>query len=126
MMRYMLDTNICIYLINKKPEQVIKRFKACKKGEIVMSSITWAELCCGLDIHNHAHQFDELAAHISVVDFDRKAAVQFGILSQQFPNRKSSFDRMIVAHAIALGLVLVTNNPADFSLYDLSVENWTE
>jgi tRNA(fMet)-specific endonuclease VapC len=49
----------------------------------------------------------------------------FGELSQKFPNRKSSFDRMIAAHAISLGVVLLTNNVSDFDLYGMDVENWT-
>ncbi len=69
-------------------------------------------------------QFDSLLSSISVAPFDVKAAGMFGKLSQQFPNRKSSFDRMIAAHALALNATLVTNNTADFTIYDLNVENW--
>jgi tRNA(fMet)-specific endonuclease VapC len=124
MIQYMLDTNICIYLMNEQPEQVIARFKKCRKGEIVISSITWAELSCGLNTHNDESQFEDLLQEIAVMPFDIKGAALFGKLSQQFPNRKSSFDRMIAAHAMALDVVLVTNNAADFEMYGLCVENW--
>ena len=125
MIKYMLDTNICIYLMNEQPEEVIARFKVCRKGEVVISSITWAELSCGLNIHNNEAQFEEILNAIKVVPFEIKAASIFGELTQKFPNRKSSFDRMIAAHAISLGVILVTNNVSDFELYGMAIENWT-
>ena len=127
MLRYLLDTNICIYLMKEQPESVIRRFAACKPGEIGVSSITWAELCCGLDVHNSQSEMATLLSRLTAKDFDMDAAVLFGKLSQQFPARKSSFDRMIAAHALSLGATLVTNNTADFDLYvgaGLVVENW--
>jgi tRNA(fMet)-specific endonuclease VapC len=124
MMKYMLDTNICIYLMNEQPEEVIARFRKCRKGEVVISSITWAELSCGLAIYNSESQFEQFLNAIKVMPFDIKAASIFGELSQKFPNRKSSFDRMIAAHASALGVILITNNSADFELYGINVENW--
>jgi tRNA(fMet)-specific endonuclease VapC len=124
LIKYMLDTNICIYLMNHQPEVVIARFKKCRKGEVVISAVTWAELTCGLDTHQAGSAFDSLLGTIAVAPFDIKAAAMFGKLSQQFPSRKSSFDRMIAAHALALKLKLVTNNVADFSAYGLDIENW--
>ena len=111
--------------MNEQPEEVIARFKKCRKGEVVISSITWAELSCELNIHNNEAQFEGILSVIKVVPFESKAATIFGELSQKFPNRKSSFDRMIAAHAISLGVVLVTNNVSDFDLYGIDVENWT-
>lgn len=125
MIKYMLDTNICIYLMEKQPAAVIARFKQCRQGEVVMSAVTWAELSCGLDTHNHGAQFEGLLKAISVLPFDVKAATIFGQLSQQFPVRKSSFDRMIAAHALATQVTLVTNNMPDFSQYGVPLENWT-
>ena len=124
MIKYMLDTNICIYLMNEQPEEVIAKFKTCRKGEVIISAITWAELSCGLNIHNAEVQFEEILSAIKVVPFEIKAASIFGELTQKYPNRKSSFDRMIAAHAISLDVILVTNNVADFELYGMTVENW--
>jgi tRNA(fMet)-specific endonuclease VapC len=124
LIKYLLDTNICIYLMNEQPAQVIARFQQCRNGEVAISAITWAELTCGLDTHNDESQFDSLLSAIAVAPFDIKAAAMFGRLSQQFPNRKSSFDRMIAAHALALKATLVTNNVADFAIYGLAIENW--
>ncbi|MGE0106195.1 MAG: PIN domain-containing protein [Thiomonas sp.] len=90
--------------------------------------ITWAELCCGLEVHNSPPELTALSNSLVIKDFDRQAAAFFGNLSRQFPARKNSFDRMIAAHAISLGITLVTNNAADFALYadaGLVVENWT-
>jgi tRNA(fMet)-specific endonuclease VapC len=125
MMQYMLDTNMCIYLMNEQPEAVIARFKKCRRGEVVISSITWAELLCGLNIHNNESQFEGFLNAIKVMPFEIKAAAIFGELSQKFPNRKSSFNTMIASHAISLNLVLITNNVSDFELYGLNIENWT-
>jgi tRNA(fMet)-specific endonuclease VapC len=124
LIKYMLDTNICIYLMNEQPESVVNRFAQCRQGEVVMSAITWAELTCGLDTRNAESQFEELLSAIEVVAFDSKAAGMFGKLSQQFPNRKSSFDRMIAAHALALNATLITNNEVNFRAYGITVENW--
>ena len=90
-----------------------------------MSAVTWAELSCGLDTHNEGAQFEGLLKAIAVIAFDAKAAAVFGRLSQQFPNRKSSFDRMIAAHALAANVVLVTNNVSGFAVYGVPLEDWT-
>lgn len=121
----MLDTNICTYLMQEQPAHVIARFKQCRQGEVVISAVTWAELSCGLDTRNSELQFDRLFKALAVLPFDAEAATVFGRLSQQFPNRKSSFDRMIAAHALAANVVLVTNNVRDFSMYGVPLENWT-
>ncbi|MDL2274762.1 PIN domain-containing protein [Desulfosarcina sp. OttesenSCG-928-G10] len=117
MLQYMLDTNICIYLIKSHPPSVAQKFNVLRKGEVAVSAISWGELCCGLDIKNSRTQMDELSSKLVLMPYDHNAAFIFGMLSQRFPNRKSSFDRMIAAHAISLGITLVTNNTTDFLLY---------
>ncbi|MEI6707275.1 MAG: PIN domain-containing protein [Methylococcales bacterium] len=72
MIKYMLDTNICIYLMNEQPEAVIAKFRQCRKGEVVISSITWAELSCGLNIHNDEAQFEAILNAIKVMPFEIK------------------------------------------------------
>jgi tRNA(fMet)-specific endonuclease VapC len=126
-LKYLLDTNICIYLMKQQPERVIQRFAQCKIGEIALSAITWAELCCGMDVRNGKIDMMALFGKLVPREFDMSAAATFGQLSQQFPNRKNSFDRMIAAHAISLHVALVTNNTVDFELYiqaGLKLENW--
>jgi len=129
MVKYLLDTNICIYLMNEQPASVIEKFDACKPGEIAISAVTWAELCAGMGVHNDQAVMEELFNRLMPQDFGIEAAAIFGDLSRKFPNRKSSFDKMIAAHALALGVTLVTNNTADFDVYrasGLTLENWVE
>jgi len=126
-LKYMLDTNICIYLMNGAPESVIEKFAQCERGEVSLSAITWAELCCGIDEYHRQDEMMALFLKLSPRNFDMDAAVMFGQLSQQFRDRKNSFDRMIAGHAIALDVTLVTNNKADFIQYQaagLRLENW--
>jgi len=126
-LKYMLDTNICIYLMDDAPESVMHRFAQCERGEVSLSAITWAELCCGMDAQHSQDDMMALFWKLSPMHFDIDAAVIFGRLSQQFRSRKNSFDRMIAAHAISLDVVLVTNNTADFLVYQpagLKLENW--
>ena len=126
MIKRMLDTNICIYLINQQPPEVIERFGHYRKGEVIISSITWGELCCGLNKHGNAIVSNILSL-LDVAAFDAKAAEIFAALSIKHPNRKANFDRLIAAHAITFNVPLVTNNAADFSVYEdsgLVIENW--
>jgi len=126
-LKYMLDTNICIYLMAGAPDSVVRRFARCALGEVSLSAVTWAELCCGMDAHQDQDDMMTLFRKLSPQPFSTDAAMMYGFLSQQFPCRKSSFDRMIAAHAMALDVVLVTNNTADFLLYQpagLKLDNW--
>jgi tRNA(fMet)-specific endonuclease VapC len=126
MIKRMLDTNICIYLINQQPPEVVQQFSQYRKGEIVISAITWGELCCGIK-KNGKPMIDALLGYLDVVSFDLQASEIFASLSMEYPNRKANFDRLIAAHAIAINVPLVTNNIADFAVYQdsgLVVENW--
>jgi tRNA(fMet)-specific endonuclease VapC len=114
--------------MSQRTDCVVKKFAKCKPGEVSISSITWAELCCGMDTQNHENEIMGLLEKLMPRDFGVDAGIVFGQLSRQFPNRKSSFDRMIAAHALALDVILVTNNLADFEMYrpaGLVLENWT-
>ena len=124
--KYMLDTNICIYMLKNNPPAVLKRFSECLDGEVTISAIVWAELCCGKNKDASA-LLDALYMRLNPRPFDSDAALKFGQLAQNHPEKKNTFDRLIAAHAISLGLTLVTNNPGDFSRYQqdgLRLENW--
>ena len=132
-MIYMLDTNICIYLIRKHPPQVLSRLSKLRQGQALMSVVTYAELRAGLEMQSRHRQQDEevlslLIDRIPVMPFTRLEAEQFGILRAAIRERKKdALDRLIAAHAIALGAVLVTNNEADFKDYPgLQFENWAD
>ncbi|MCX4151481.1 MULTISPECIES: type II toxin-antitoxin system VapC family toxin [Paraburkholderia] len=130
MPRYMLDTNICIYLMKNQPEQVAKRFAQCLVGDVVMSAITFAELEYGVAVSaNRARDRRNLAAlaeDILVMPFDSVAASAYGPIREATRERKKDqLDKLIAAHAVALDVVLVTNNERDFAAYPgLRVENW--
>ncbi|PYE17193.1 type II toxin-antitoxin system VapC family toxin [Paraburkholderia silvatlantica] len=130
MPRFMLDTNMCIYLMKNQPEQVAKRFAECFVGDVVMSAITYAELEYGVAVsNNRAKEQRTLAAlieDIPVVPFDAAAAVAYGPIREATRERKKDhLDKLIAAHAVALDIVLVTNNTKDFASYPgVKLENW--
>ena len=130
MPRYMLDTNMCIYLMKNQPEEVSQRFAQCYVGDVVMSAITLAELECGVSVcvdpERERKNLDALIELIEVRSFDVSAARPYGPFSRATREKKSDhLDKLIAAHAIALGATLVTNNERDFAAYpSLVVENW--
>jgi len=132
MPRYMLDTNMCIYLMKNQPEQVARRFAACCVGDVVMSAITFAELDFGVaassDPKRERNNLNDLIALIPVYPFDMGAACAYGKVRMATRERKQDhLDKLIAAHAIALNLTLITNKVRDFSFYNsLVVENWIE
>ena len=130
-MKYMLDTNTCIYLILKRPPEVLKRLEQQFEGDVVMSSITYAELRAGAEMKSSDRVRDEaalsaLVTRIPVQPFDEAGADAYATARKALPERRrDAMDRLIAAHAISLDLVLVTNNEADFKAYPgIALENW--
>jgi len=130
-MRYMLDTNICIHLMQRQPESVMQKFSELQVGDVVMSSVTYAELRYGVEcrFENKAALNDlltRLTTDIPVLPLDREAAEHYGELRAAVRDRRrDALDRLIAAHARSRDLVLVTNNEADFRDYPgLHIENW--
>ncbi|WP_296749777.1 type II toxin-antitoxin system VapC family toxin [Thiobacillus sp.] len=130
-MRYMLDTNICIYLMKAHPPEVLARLLHLDHGDVVMSIITYAELRVGLEGLGSTRAQNERALHlltsdIPVLPFDEAVAERYGVQRAAVRDRRrDALDRLIAAHAASLGLTLVTNNEADFRDYPgLVVENW--
>lgn len=127
---FMLDTNMCIYLMKNQPEQVAQRFAQCYVGDVVMSAITYAELEYGVTVSdNSARERRNLASlteDIPVVPFDVEAATAYGPIRVATRDRKKDqLDKLIAAHAVSLNVILVTNNERDFAAYPgLKVENW--
>ncbi|KVH69457.1 twitching motility protein PilT [Burkholderia ubonensis] len=130
MPRYMLDTNMCSYLMKNQPEQVAKRFARYYVGDVVMSAITYAELEYGVAVcANPDRERRNLAAlieDIPVAPFDVAAARAYGPVREATRERKKDqLDKLIAAHAISLDVVLVTNNERDFASYPaVRLENW--
>ena len=127
---YMLDTNMCIYLMRNQPKEVSQRFAQCYVGDVVISAITLAELEFGISVcadpERERKNLDALIELIEVKSFDVSAARSYGPVRKTTRERKSDhLDKLIAAHAIALGATLVTNNESDFAAYPaLTMENW--
>ena len=131
-MRYLLDTNICIYLIKKKPLEVLQKFNAYVVGEIGVSVITVAELEFGVQKSQHPVQnqqaLEKFLLPLTLVDFDYLAAITYGHIRAILETQGTpigSLDTLIAAHALSLDLTLVTNNTREFSrVPNLKVVNW--
>jgi len=127
---YLLDTNICIAFAQGTVPALRERIRARFAQGLAMSAITLAELRVGArastDPVGDGKRLDLLATLIPVRDFDAAAAESYGRVVREIGVRRRSFDRLIGAHALSLGLTLVTNNERDFAdIPGLSVENWT-
>ena len=129
--RYMLDTNMCIYLLKHQPAEVAARFARCFVGEVVISAITLAELEYGVvrsgdSEDQNRRALDLLLEDIPPQSFDSRAAWAYGPIRRATRQKKrDALDKLIAAHAVALDVTLVTNNETDFAAYPgLRVENW--
>lgn len=131
-MKYLLDTNICIYLIKKKPLAVINQLQKLKVSDVCISSITLSELEYGIEKSEQKNQnkvaLAEFIAPIEVFSYDELAAVQYGKI-RTFLEKKGQplgpLDMLIAAHSLSLNRVLVTNNVREFNrVPGLRTENW--
>ena len=133
-MKYLIDTNICIYIMNKRPPAVIKKFKRFELGEIGISTITVSELQYGVSKSNHrkknADRLEEFLAPLEMLTYDQMAARVYGDIRFQLENLGQPIgplDLLIAAHAISRDLVLITNNEREFKrIKRLKVENWAK
>lgn len=131
-MRYLLDTNICIYLIRRRPVQVRERFERCAVGDIGLSTVTLAELQYGVAKSEFpARNQEALEAFIlplAIVPFEAAAAVAYGPVRADLERQGTpigAMDFLIAAHALSLRVTLVTNNTREFGRVEgLRVENW--
>lgn len=127
----LLDTNICIYIINVRPPQVLARFRGYPAGSIAVSTITACELAFGVaksqsDRNQHALQM--FLSPLEILPFDESVIWHYGQLRSNLERQGrtiGALDTMIAAHALALDAILVTNNTGEFSrVPSLRTENW--
>lgn len=131
-MRYMLDTNICIYIIKNKPRQVFQRLKEHDMSDVCISSVTYAELAYGCEKSAYADRnrvaLKLFLAGIEILPFDIDAGEEYGRVRAGLERKGISIgsaDMMIAAHAIAEDCTVVTNNTGEFVRVEgLKVENW--
>jgi len=129
---YLLDTNICIYIIKQNPISVLQRFQALSVGEIGMSTITYGELLYGAEKSQHPIKnrriLDEITSLIPTLPIPTKAGNYYGKIRQHLEKKGNLIgnnDLWIAAHCLALDLKLVTNNQKEFArVPHLSIENW--
>ena len=133
MISYMLDTNICIYVINARPPTVLARFKLKRLGQIGVSSVTAAELAFGVAKSGSARNREALEmflAPLEVLPFDASAMWHYGDLRaglERGGQPIGALDTMIAAHALASNTILVTNNTREFNrVPGLRLENWAD
>jgi tRNA(fMet)-specific endonuclease VapC len=123
-MKYLLDSNIIVYLTMSSSERVVRRAAECNEGDLVTSAIAYAEVAYG-SLNEKPPAIDQLSAFVEevpVLNFDYKAALAYATLTF----KRHSFDRLIAAHALSHDLILVTHNEKHFAdVPGLKVENWT-
>jgi tRNA(fMet)-specific endonuclease VapC len=132
-MKLLLDTNICIYIIKQQPVTVLKRFLEYQIGDIGISSITLSELCYGVAKSTHreknAKALDEFIIPLELVTYDESAAQVYGDIRAALEKAGTpigSMDMLIAAHAVSLGIPLVTNNTREFlRVPSLKIIDWT-
>ncbi len=133
MLKYMLDTNIVIYTMKNRPEQVRRHFKQ-HQGRMCISSVTLGELIYGAECSQQPERnlmdVEAMVARLDVLHFDNRAASHFGQVRAELRRAGQPigpYDMMIAGHARSLGLILVTNNIKEFiRVQGLRLENWTE
>lgn len=133
-MRYMLDTNICIYAIKHKPEKVFQKLKETEPENVCISAVTYAELVHGVEksaaVEKNRIALALLLSNIEIMSFDVNAANEYGTIRADLENKGTPIgplDMMIAGHARSLGYTVVTNNTREFSrVKGLNLENWAE
>ncbi len=129
---YLLDTNLCIHLIRKRPVKLLERIMACDPEEVGLSVITLTELAHGViksrDPKRNRDALELFLAALQVLEYPAEAAFAYGQIRAELEQKGSSLgamDLMIAAHARALGAVLVTNKPKEFRrVSGLETQNW--
>jgi tRNA(fMet)-specific endonuclease VapC len=131
-MKIMLDTNICIYIIKRQPAAILKHFLEYQVGDICISTITLSELRYGVAKSKHreknAKALAEFIVPLEVVLFDEAAALAYGDIRSDLEKAGTPIgcmDMLIAAHAVSIGIPLVTNNTREFlRIPSLNVIDW--
>jgi tRNA(fMet)-specific endonuclease VapC len=133
-MKYMLDTNICIYIIKQKPRAVIERFLQTEISQIGISSITLSELLFGASKSSKPEQnkiaLAQFVAPLEILPYDDQSAQYYGDLRAYLEKQGKpigSLDMLIAAHALSIACTLITNNEKEFiRIPNLNIDNWVK
>ncbi len=125
MIRYLIDSDLAIYSMGgERDSSLNRRLASCSPGEVAISAISFAEVALGTWNGKPPRQdvLDAFVRAIPIVSFDEGASRTYARL----PFKRARFDRLLAAHALSIGAVVVTNNETDFTdVPGLKVENWT-
>jgi len=132
MITYLLDTNTCIYILKKRPQEVFDKFRTLNPENIGISSITAAELSFGVNKSSSPEKnqkaIDDFLTPLQILDFDQGAAKHYGLIRANLEKNGTPIgplDTLIAAHAKSLNAVLITNNLKEFIRVEgLVTENW--
>lgn len=133
-MRYLLDTNICTYLIKKRPTEVLERFRQHPPKDVAISTITLFELQYGIEKSQYRQRSEDALAKfllpLDLVDLDHSAAIEAASIRAQLEKNGmpiGPYDLLIAGVARSQGMTLVTNNTREFErITELRLENWVE
>jgi len=132
MKRYMLDTDMCSYIIKEHPESVRQRFQTLAMEQLCVSVVTYAELIYGVERSSSRRInrpiIEDFVRHLDVMNWDTEAADQYGVIRAELEAAGTpigAMDMMIAAHAKSIKAVLVTNNQKHFTkVKGLKIDNW--
>jgi len=132
--RFLLDTNICVYIRRQRPPEVLARFKKLQNGEAALSVITFGELLYGAEKSQQREQalrqLEELTSLLTVIPMSAAVAEKYGVIRADLEQKGETIgsnDLWIAAHALAAGMVLVTNNEREFQrVGGLKIQNWAK
>jgi tRNA(fMet)-specific endonuclease VapC len=131
-MMFLIDTNICIYIMNAHPQEVVKKFREIGVGNICISSITVSELhygvCRSKQIQKNIKRLEEFLIPFEIISYDESASNYYGKIRSHLEKQGAvigPLDMLIAAHALSKNLTLITNNEKEFKrVKSLKVENW--
>lgn len=129
---YLLETNICIYIINNSPKQVVERIKSLKPHQVKLSSISIAEMEYGAskskNRESNCQALIHFASAFDIIEFNDSDAEVYGLIRAELEKRGQiigPYDMQIAAQSISRDLILVTNNTSEFSrISNIKLENW--
>lgn len=124
MTRFLIDSDCAIYTLSGRYPALRERLSNCEPEDVAISAISFAELVRGIEAGKPPppELLDEFVRTIPILPFDEAAARAYARL----PFKRARFDRLLAAHALSIGAVVITNNEGDFAdMPDLKVENWT-
>lgn len=132
MLKYMLDTNIAIYVIKRRPQELLETFNT-HGGQMCISSITLAELIHGVEKSSHPERnrrnVEDFISRLDVLKYDDAAAAHYGDIRAALEKKGTIIgvnDLHIAGHGRSQGLILVTNNSKEFERVEgIRIENWT-